>query len=306
MDYRTELLHIDPQFPLAVMWGCGFSVQQYESGASYMHRHTSLEINYCLQGHGRYEIGDQLYPIDPGDLFLINDLEYHQAINLSGDTRLLVIVFDADLVLSGGEDYALIRAFYEWKTGFKHRIAADSPVASATAPILLEMDSEWKQQEVGCRMVLKALLIKLLALLYRAFERTESYSERIRRFQSGYVRLSPAIQIIDSRFAEPLTLTQLADAVHMNRNYFSTLFAQLMGCTASEYIIRRRLRHAVQLLMSTDASVLSVALDSGFRNVSYFSRTFRRRFGLSPGKYREQFRAEASDSPAPSPSLTSI
>ncbi|MGN0752892.1 MAG: helix-turn-helix domain-containing protein [Aristaeellaceae bacterium] len=292
MDYRTEVLHIDPQFPFAVYHGRGFSPDEYERGASYMHRHHSLEINYCLHGQGRYLIGEQVYPVEPGDLFFINDLEYHQAIDVSGDTRLLVIVFDADLVLSGGADYALIRTFYEWKTGFKHRIVADSPIVADIAPILLELDREWTQQEIACQLVIRALLIKLLALLYRGFERTEGYSEQTRQFQSGYVRLSPAMAMIDSQFREALTLEQLANSVHMNRNYFSTLFTRLMGCPVSEYLIRRRLHHAVQLLMSTDASVIAIALDSGFRNVSYFSRAFHRHFGLSPGRYREQVRME--------------
>lgn len=292
MDYRTEVLHIDPQFPFAVYHGGGFSPAECESGTAYMHRHHSLEINYCCRGRGRYFIGEQVHSLEPGDLFIINDLEYHYAMDVSGDMQLLVIVFDADLVLSGGEDYALIRAFYEWKTGFKHRIAADSPVVADIVPILMEMDTEWKQQEAGYRMVLKALLLKLLAVLYRGFERTEGYGERMRRFQNGYVRLAPAIAMIDQRFNEALTLDQLAETVHMNRNYFSTVFSQMMGCTVSDYIISRRLRHALQLLMSSDASIISIALDSGFRNVSYFNRTFQRQFGVSPGKYRELVRID--------------
>ena len=295
MDYRTEVLQIDPQFPFAVYHGKGFALAEYDGGASYMHRHHSLEINYCLQGQGRYLIGDQVYPIETGDLFIINDLEYHQAINVSGDMMLLVIVFDADLVLSGGADYALIRSFYEWKTGFKHRLAADSSIVKDIASILLEMDGEWQRQEVGCQLILRALLIKLLALLYRSFERTEGYGEHVRRFQNGYVRLSPALAMIDSQFREVLTLDQLAESVHMNRNYFSTIFAQLMGCPVSEYIIRRRLHHAEQMLLSSDASVITVALDSGFRNVSYFSRAFRNHFGIAPGRYRDQVRTESSD-----------
>lgn len=301
MDYKTEVLHIDPQFPLAVMWGSGFTPQEYRTGISYMHRHHSLEINYCLQGGGRYEIGDQVYPICTGDVFIINDLEYHQAVNESGDLRLLVLVFNADYVLSGGEDYALIRAFYEWKTGFKHRISADSQVAADIAPILLEMDREWKLKEIGYHLVLKALLLKLLAVLYRSFERTEGYAEQIRRFQNGYVRLAPAIAMIDNHFSEPLTLEELAASVHMSRNFFSTVFTQQMGCSVWDYILHRRLRNAVQLLMGTDASVISVALDSGFRNVSYFSRVFRKEFGLSPAKYRRQVRLAAEQLQNPEP-----
>ena len=295
MDYRTELLHLDAHFPFAVYHGTGFSADDLAAGRAYMHRHHSLEINSCLRGQGRYIIGDRVYDVAPGDLFIINDLEYHQAINVSGDLQLLVIVFDTDLVLSGGEDYALIRAFYEWKSGFKHRIAADSPALSAIFPLIYVIEREWQEQEVGYRMMLRALLVQLLAMLYRNFELTEGYAEKVSRFQSGYIRLAPALSMIDANFASPLTLEQLADTVHMNRNYFSTLFSQLMGCPASEYILRRRLRHALQLLVSTDASVISIALDSGFRNVSYFNRAFKEQFGLPPGRYREQVRQAEHD-----------
>jgi len=295
MNYRIDKVAIDPHFPFSIFCGSGFSVEDYKNSRADLHRHFCLEINYCLHGTGWYEIGDQTYPIETGDLFVINDLEYHRAINESGDMQLLVVVFNADFLLSDSEDYALIRAFYEWKAGFKNRIAADSQIVSEVAGLMLELDREWQQKEVGYRMVVKALLLKLLAILYRGFERTEGFAESVRSFQNGYVRLAPAIALIDNGFRENLTLDQLAESVHMNRNYFSTVFPQVMGCTVSEYIIRRRLRNAVQLLAGTENSVISIALDSGFQNVSYFSRTFRKQFGVSPGRYREQLRA--TDSP---------
>ena len=292
MNYRTSVLRIDPKFPFAIYHGSGYTMQQYDSGQSWMHRHHSLEINYVLRGSGRYEIGDQIYPVEKGDLFVINNLEYHQAVNESGDLLLMVLVFDSELVLSGGEDYALIRAFYEWKKGFKHRIPASSAIVMDIVPLLMELETEWNQKQVGHRMVIRALLLKLLALLYRGFERTQGYAQSIRRFQNGYVRLAPAIALMESSFREPLTLEEISQTVHVNRNYFSTLFTQLMGCTVSDYLMRRRLRNAALLLVSTDQSVISVAMDSGFRNVSYFNRTFHKHFGLPPGRYREQMRTD--------------
>lgn len=292
MNYRTDVLRIEPKFPFAIYKGSGYTMQQYENGQSWMHRHHSLEINYVLRGSGRYEIGDQSYPAETGDLFIINDLEYHQAINESGHLLLMVLVFDSELVLSGGEDYGLIRAFYEWKNDFKHRIPASSAIVTDIVPLLLELEKEWTQKQVGHRMVIRALLLKLLAMLYRSFEQTDGYAQNIRRFQNGFVRLAPAIALMESSFREPLTLEEISQTVHMNRNYFSTLFTQLMGGTVSDYLMRRRLRNAAFLLVSTDLSVISVAMDSGFRNVSYFNRTFHKHYGLPPGRYREQMRAE--------------
>jgi len=97
MNYRTSVLRIDPQFPFSIYNGSGWSVHQYENGDSRMHRHQSLKINSVLRGSGRHKIGDQSYLIQPGDLFIINDLEYHQSINESRDMLKVSDAFRADI-----------------------------------------------------------------------------------------------------------------------------------------------------------------------------------------------------------------
>ena len=99
--------------------------------------------------------------------------------------------------------------------------------------------------------------------------------------------MAAALSLLEERFQEELTLAQLADTVHMNPNYFSGLFSSLMGCTVSEYLIRRRLKHAAMLLVTGAQSILSIALESGFHSVPYFNRTFRKHFGIPPGEYRK-------------------
>ena len=248
-----------------------------------MHRHHCLELNICLGGQGRYVIGEKEYPIEAGDLFIINDLEYHQAINLSGDMQLLVIVFTPDMILRESEDYDLIRAFYEWKRGFQHRL----PKMRQAGELMQEMEREYLEREAGYRLILKASLLKLLALLYRGFAQTESSAEQVRAFQSTYKDLAPALFYIDEHLGEPIRLAQLAKVVSLNPNYFSSQFSSLMGLTVSEYILRQRLRRAAGLLVATEKSVLSVALECGFNNISYFNRVFRRHFSLTPTEFRK-------------------
>lgn len=282
MNYKTSLIPLAPAFPFKIFRGSGFSAACHENNDSYMHRHHCLELNFCLGGNGRYVIGDKEYPIRAGDLFIINDLEYHQAINLSGDLELLVIVFTPDMILKESEDYDLIRTFYEWKRGFQHRL----PQMEQAGALMAEMETEFEDREAGYRLILKASLLKLLALLYRGFAQTESSAEQVRAFQNTYKDLAPALFYIDTHLGEPIRLAQLAKEVSLHPNYFSTLFSSLMGMTVSEYILRHRLRRAAGLLASSEKSVLSVAQECGFNNVSYFNRVFRRHFSLTPTEYR--------------------
>ena len=116
MEYITEVLMLDKDFPFAIYNGKGFSYQDEKNNRVYMHNHHSLEINFCVSGEGQYTIIDDKYPILQDDIFIINNLEYHMARNLSGDLQLMVIVFDPELILAGSNDYQYVRAFYEWNT----------------------------------------------------------------------------------------------------------------------------------------------------------------------------------------------
>lgn len=283
MNYKTSLIPLDAAFPFKIFRGSGFSAACHENNDSYMHRHHCLELNFCLGGCGRYVIGEKEYPIEAGDLFIINDLEYHQAINLSGELELLVIVFTPDMILKESEDYDLIRTFYEWKRDFQHRL----PKMTQAGALMQEMEREFADCEAGYRLILKASLLKLLGLLYRRFAQTESSAEQMRAFQSAYKDLAPALFYIDTHLTEPIRLAQLASEVSLNPNYFSSQFSSLMGLTVSEYILRHRLRRAAGLLACTERSVLSVAMECGFSNISYFNRVFRKQFALTPTEYRK-------------------
>lgn len=288
MEYITEVLRLDKEFPFAVYSGTGFSSEDEKNKKIYMHNHHSLEINFCVSGEGEYLISDERYPIYQDDIFIINNLEYHMARNCSGDMKLMVIVFDPELILSGSSDYQYIRAFFEWKTGFKHRLSGEMFATEEMKGILKSIQTEWDTRAVGWELVVKSLLLMLLALLYRQFERTEGYAEKIRQFQSHYNKLAPALKFMEAHFKENVPLSVLAKEVHMSVNYFSTFFSQTLNSTVSEYLIRMRLKHACMLLCTTNQSILSIAMESGFDNISYFNRVFRKAFGVSPGEYRKR------------------
>ncbi len=288
MEYITEVLMLDKDFPFAIYNGKGFSHQDEKNNRVYMHNHHSLEINFCVSGEGQYTIIDDKYPILQDDIFIINNLEYHMARNLSGDLQLMVIVFDPELILAGSNDYQYVRAFYEWKTGFKHRLPGGIFATEEIKGILNSIQEEWDTQAAGWRLVVKSLLLMLLALLYRRFESMEGYSEKIRHFQKGYIKLAPAIRYMEEHYKENIPLATLAQEAHMSVNYFSAYFSQNMNCTVSEYLIRMRLKHACMQLTTTDNSILSVALESGFENISYFNRVFRKEFGVTPRQYRKR------------------
>lgn len=85
-----------------------------------------------------------------------------------------------------------------------------------------------------------------------------------------------------------LNRSSIAEHVHMNADYFSSIFHSRFGQTLSSYIQARRIDHAKELLAATDLSVNEIADRIGIPNTSYFHRQFKKETGMTPQQYRSQ------------------
>jgi len=100
-------------------------------------------------------------------------------------------------------------------------------------------------------------------------------------------RVAAAAALMDSRYAENLTLPLIAAAARYAPNYFSGEFARAYGLSPMEYLRERRLRRARELLRTTSLSIKEIACLVGIGDQYYFSKLFSERNGLSPSKYRQ-------------------
>jgi AraC-like DNA-binding protein len=103
-----------------------------------------------------------------------------------------------------------------------------------------------------------------------------------------------ARDLVDSRYAEPLDLEELARAAHVSPRHFSRSFRRTFGETPYQYLLTRRMERARHLLRTTDLRVIEICLAVGFASVGSFTTAFRRHVGVSPTAYR---RANAGPSP---------
>jgi AraC-like DNA-binding protein len=96
-----------------------------------------------------------------------------------------------------------------------------------------------------------------------------------------------ARDLADARYAEPLTVADMARAARLSPAYFSSAFKRAFGETPHQYLLTRRLERAATLLRVTDWSVADVCLAIGASSVGSFTTSFSRVFGCSPTAYRE-------------------
>ena len=103
---------------------------------------------------------------------------------------------------------------------------------------------------------------------------------------SLYVR--KAVEFIQTNYANPIRVTDIADYVCINRSYLYTLFRKELHMSPQEYLSNYRLTRASELLIVTDLSVESVAFSCGYSDPLVFSKAFKAKTGQTPSRYRSR------------------
>lgn len=106
------------------------------------------------------------------------------------------------------------------------------------------------------------------------------------KYTLPHQKTAPAIHLIENQYGEKVTLCKAACQCRLNAYEFSRAFKREHGVGFREYLLRTRIERAKVLLARPELNVLDVMIAVGFNHASYFSRTFRRYVGVSPGAYR--------------------
>ena len=102
--------------------------------------------------------------------------------------------------------------------------------------------------------------------------------------------VAAALAVIEARCLGPLTLTDVAEAVHRSPAHLTTAVKRATGRTVGAWIIEARLAEARRRLLATDELVDVIADRIGYADATHFVRLFRRRHGVTPAAYRRRAR----------------
>lgn len=118
-------------------------------------------------------------------------------------------------------------------------------------------------------------------LLLEVFREVETAAPSSRR------QIGKAIDLIHQNPGRTFTVEELCRAAGMKKSYFIQNFQSITGQSPIQYSINLRLEHAKAILLNESIPVREVAFRCGFRDEFYFSRMFRRKFGVCPSKFRD-------------------
>jgi AraC family transcriptional regulator len=134
-----------------------------------------------------------------------------------------------------------------------------------------------------------AIVARLLASASRV-----AILERPRGSKLAAWRLKRVIDYVDARLDEPVSLADVASSAGLTRMHFAAQFKAATGLRPHEYILRRRIERAQEMLVGTGRSLVDVALSVGFQTQSHFTSVFKRYAGQPPHAWRESRRVQTA------------
>ena len=91
---------------------------------------------------------------------------------------------------------------------------------------------------------------------------------------------------------EPIQIEDIADALSISASYLRSLFKRYYGISVGKFVLKLKVTHACQLILSTPMQMQEVAAACGFGSAFSFSRAFKRMMCLTPREYRDWFHAK--------------
>ena len=127
-------------------------------------------------------------------------------------------------------------------------------------------------------------LYRIIAMLEEEFHASYTTIESNENFY-----ITQAVDYIKKSPLQDITVTDVADYLHISRSHLYGLFKKHLGTTPQAFLTSAKIINARELLTITDIPVSSVAISCGYQNPFAFSRAFKKETGMTPREYREKY-----------------
>lgn len=250
---------------------------------SSLHYHHCIELGICIAGSGETHIENRIYRFRAGDMqYIPPDTPHISSANDGERCEWIWIFADPKKLVTNTEGTVLTEILENFHTGFSGVFSPHEHPRLAELILTLSEHSEKDQfTQLDNLLTVGQVLIEAM---------------RIGNIDKGKKKLpvsqqiKPALTYIRENYHDPLMITEPRIAEHcgISVSRFRNLFKHDIGMTLPQYINHTRLSAAIHLLETTDQSIAQIATESGFFEVAYFNRVFRKYFGMSPKEMRKK------------------
>lgn len=247
------------------------------------HYHSAVEILIPLEGELYSEIDEMEYSVCTGEVLIIPAGCTHSLRMEKGSAR--------ELMLYEMNNVFTMKEFGAFRQMLSRPIYLDMahPARESVRETLIELVKVYRSGKLLRNMHCYALLLEMYAQLgenYLATSATQTEVNAIHRQLSGEDAFNRALDYVNENYMDDVTLDSLAAYAGFSRYTLSRMFRQHTGQTFTQYLNKRRVNMAEDLLSGTKMPVTQVALQCGFNSIATFNRVFREVRGCTPTQYR--------------------
>ena len=253
-----------------------------------LHWHEEMEIIAVKKGKGRITVDTVSYPVEEGDILAVFPGQLH-AISCGNGERMEYenIIFRLSMLMGDNGDGCTVHFLKPLQEGQAKNpvlIQRNQPDHEVFGKVIQELDRFSEIRGNGYQLAVKG---QLFLFLYYAYGRGILFTEK----KPGHARekIKGILEYIREHFGEEITIRQAAELCFYSESHFMKYFKQYAGMPFIQYLNDYRLTMASRLLISSEASILDIAAEVGFDNLSYFNRLFKKRFYVTPREYRKRF-----------------
>jgi len=287
----------------------GFSVRNLYRESSVgrtWHWHPAVQMSKIMEGKVRYQVRDLTFLLEKGDMIITNMNQLHRygleksvdgAASSDVDYASVVNVVYLPEFVVAPESLTFKKYIYPLIIDesrpcmiFKKDIPWQKKIIELfDRAIEIEEESHISGEDIPYEMEIHEQFSHIWRLIIEHSNEMQKWDVSKSK-AIAQVRVRQMIDYIEKNFSSKITLDDMAAAACISRREVSRCFKDNMGRTPFEYLIEYRIAKGRIRLLTTEDTILEVALYCGFESASYFTRVFKRLEGLSPMEFRNKMK----------------
>lgn len=248
------------------------------------HFHDAHQLLYIAGGSVSVSFGEETVTVGEGTLMIFHRFDEHSLQVLSDSySRYSILVSPKEL--SEDEEETILSTLFLPRAEHMPQTVFLGEEKEAFEALLADMANEYERKEEFYEKKADLLFWQFLIMLYR---------RQSALFLSDLGRNAQIVQKIrrkmEENYSEKITLAELSSVYHVSLSHLTHVFKATTGYAPIEYLMECRLSAAKQMLSHSKRSIAEIVERCGFSDESNFSRTFKKKIGMSPSAFRKQYR----------------
>ena len=248
-----------------------------------VHWHDEFEIIYVRSGFLTVSISGESYIGKTGEAFVVSPGNLHLMGSQTGTVDYYTFLFPLKYISFRTDDMLDEKLLEPLNSGHLMICPRVKDTAKELCEQLIkiyEAKNDESESKITTQVRTKIILLQFILEMWKkgfVIENDTSGRNIVEKEMVSYIQ---------QNFTGKISLKEFGEQFHLSEKYISRYFKEHFHITLSQYVTYLRLENAKQLLQDTDLSVTETAMQSGYQNVSYFIRSFKKAYGISPLKYR--------------------